>query len=134
MVDGDHPKILGSPHGAAGADTIVYGPASTLAQEEINDRVTGKTSINKSAFILDDGNGNLLYQDSRVGWIDYEKGHCEWQVSTLPNAEFKITAESHSAHSGGTNYITSAYNTIQEIKARSVNSKDNAKIKVILFG
>ena len=72
--------------------------------------------------------------DRKVGWIDYEKGHCEWVVPSLPNAEFKIDAESHSAHSGGTKYISAGFNTIQEIKARSVNNKDNAKIQVISLG
>ena len=128
------PDVLGQEVGGGTTDDIVYGPASSLAPEEIEDRVTGNSTINKKAFILDDGNGNLLYMDRKVGWIDYEKGHCEWFVPSLPNAEFKIDAESHSAHSGGTKYIANGYNTIQEIKARSVNNKDNAKIQVISLG
>ena len=128
------PDVLGQEVGGGTVDDIVYGPASSLAPEEIEDRVTGNSTINKKAFILDDGNGNLLYMDRKVGWIDYEKGHCEWFVPSLPNAEFKIDAESHSAHSGGTKYIANGYNTIQEIKARSVNNKDNAKIQIISLG
>ena len=128
------PDVLGQEVGGGTTDDIVYGPASSLAPEEIEDRVTGNSTINKKAFILDDGNGNLLYMDRKVGWIDYEKGHCEWFVPSLPNAEFKIDAESHSAHSGGTKYIANGYNTIQEIKARSVNNKDNAKIQIISLG
>ena len=128
------PDVLGQEVGGGTTDDIVYGPASSLAPEEIEDRVTGNSTINKKAFILDDGNGNLLYMDRKVGWIDYEKGHCEWHIPSLPNAEFKIDAESHSAHSGGTKYIANGYNTIQEIKARSVNNKDNAKIQVISLG
>ena len=128
------PDVLGQEVGGGTTDDIVYGPASSLAPEEIEDRATGNSTINKKAFILDDGNGNLLYMDRKVGWIDYEKGHCEWFVPSLPNAEFKIDAESHSAHSGGTKYIANGYNTIQEIKARSVNNKDNAKIQVISLG
>ena len=128
------PDVLGQEVGGGTTDDIVYGPASSLAPEEIEDRATGNSTINKKAFILDDGNGNLLYMDRKVGWIDYEKGHCEWHIPSLPNAEFKIDAESHSAHSGGTKYIANGYNTIQEIKARSVNNKDNAKIQVISLG
>ena len=128
------PDVLGQEVGGGTTDDIVYGPASSLAPEEIEDRATGNSTINKKAFILDDGNGNLLYMDRKVGWIDYEKGHCEWFVPSLPNAEFKIDAESHSAHSGGTKYIANGYNTIQEIKARSVNNKDNAKIQIISLG
>ena len=93
------PSLQGSEHGGGTTDTIVFGPTSSLAPETIDDRVTGKTNTNTSAFIFDDGNGNLLFNGANVGWIDYEKGHCEFRH--LPNAEFKIYAESHSAHSGG---------------------------------
>ena len=137
-LDGNNiPNLLGAKtanDNEVQADTVVYGSASSLAPEEIEDRATGNSTINKKAFILDDGNGNLLYMDRKVGWVDYEKGHCEWFVPSLPNAEFKIDAESHSAHSGGTKYIAAGFNTIQEIKARSVNNKDNAKIQVISLG
>ena len=46
-----------------------FPAASSLAPEEIEDRVTGNSTINKKAFILDDGNGNLLYMDRKVGLI-----------------------------------------------------------------
>ena len=126
------PSLQGSEHGGGTTDTIVFGPASSLAPETIDDRVTGKTNTNTSAFIFDDGNGNLLFNGANVGWIDYEKGHCEFRH--LPNAEFKIYAESHSAHSGGASYIVNGYNTIQAIKGRSMNPKENTKLQVILLG
>ena len=134
LVDGDHPNMLGSPHGAAGTDTIVYGPKTTLAPETIDDKASGKTETNSSAFIFDDGNSNLLYQGRKVGWIDYEKGHCEWHVPSLPNAEFKIHGNSHSAHSGGIKGGLLGFNSIASIMARSVNDKENTKLKMILFG
>ena len=96
--------------------------------------VTGKDTLNEKAFIFDNGNGDLLYLGRKVGWIDYSKGHCEWQIQSLPNAEFKISAESHSAHSGGNKFIADGYNTIQEIKARSVNPIADAKIQIISVG
>ena len=126
------PSLQGSEHGGGTTDTIVFGPTSSLAPETIDDRVTGKTNTNTSAFIFDDGNGNLLFNGANVGWIDYEKGHCEFRH--LPNAEFKIYAESHSAHSGGASYIVNGYNTIQAIKGRSMNPKENTKLQVILLG
>jgi len=137
-LDGNNiPNLLGAKtanDNEVQADTVVYGPASTLAKEEIEDPVSGKQSVNLKAFILDDGNGNLLYMGRKVGKIDYNLGHCSWQVASLPNAEFKISARSHSAHSGGASFVANAYNTIQNIKARSVNKKDNAKIKILTFG
>ena len=131
-VDGDQPNLLGSSHGTGATDIIVYGPASRLPQETINDPVTGKEIQNTNAFLIDDGNGNLTHNGQVVGWIDYAKGHCEF--SDLPNAEFKIYAESLSAHSGGITYLADAYNSIQSIGARSTNSKQDGKVELILLG
>ena len=133
-VDGDQPDLLGSSHGGSATDIIVYGPASTLAQETVTDKVTGLSALNENAFIFDDGQGNLRYLDRIVGSIDYFKGHCEWQVQSLPEAEFKIYGQSHSAHSGGTNYTSAGLNSINLIKARSVNPIKNSKIEILVLG
>ena len=124
--------MLGSPNGGGTTDTIVYGPASSLAPETIDDKVTGKTEVNNNAFLFDDGNGNLLYNDIVVGWVDYEKGHCEF--NHLPSAEFKIYGQSHCAHSGGLSYRANGYNSIQSISAKSINVKENSKLELILLG
>ena len=76
----------------------------------------------------------MLYLDKVVGSIDYDKGHCEFTVASLPEAEFKIYAESHSAHSGGVSYLVNAYNSIQQIKARSVNPIKDTTIEAIVLG
>ena len=126
------PVLQGSEHGGGGVDTIVYGPASTMPQETIVDPVSGKTEKNTSAFILDDGNCNLLHNGSVVGSIDYVKGHCEF--IHVPNGEFKVMAHTLSAHSGGAKYIASSYNTIQDLRARSINARKNSKIELLLLG
>ena len=131
---GSVPKLQGSEYGGGTTDDIVYGPKSTLAQETIQDKTTGVNKLNEKAFIFDDGNGNLLYLDKIVGSIDYDKGHCEFTVASLPEAEFKIYAESHSAHSGGVSYLVNAYNSIQQIKARSVNPIKDTTIEAIVLG
>ena len=126
------PDLLGSEHGGGTTDDIVFGPASRLPKETIDDPTTGKEIQNTDAFLIDDGNGNLTHNGQVVGWIDYAKGHCEF--SDLPNAEFKIYAESLSAHSGGIAYLADAYNSIQSIGARSTNSKQDGKVELILLG
>ena len=126
------PDLLGSPHGGGTTDTIVFGPASGLEDETIEDSVSNKTIQNTNAFLIDDGNGNLKLNDSVVGSIDYSKGHCAF--NHLPNAEFKVYAETLAAHSGGTTYIASGYNSIQSISARSVNAKKDGKVELLLLG
>ena len=126
------PVLQGSLYGGGTTDTIVYGPISSYAVETIDDRTTGKTETNSNAFIFDDGKGNLLHNNTNVGWIDYEKGHLEF--SHLPYAQFKINGQSNSAHAGGVSHVVSSYNGIESIRARSVNAKENTKIQLILLG
>ena len=71
--------------------------------------------------------------DRIVGKIDYDKGH-HWIVASLPDAEFAFTLASLSAHSGGASFTSSGYNTIQEIKGRSVNRIKNTAIEAVILG
>ena len=127
------PDLLGAIYGGGTTDTICYGPVSSLPPESTVDDVTGQTNINTDAFILDDGNGNLIYRGSIVGEISYITGHCSWHIPSLPNAEFKIWGQSHSAHSGGIGAVAGS-NSISSIHARSVNPVENSKIKMVLYG
>ena len=127
------PVLLGSPHGGGTTDTIVYGPASTKELAELDDSVSGKTMQNTNAYILDDGNGNLMHNGMIVGSIDYAKGHCEF-TAPYPNAEFKVYAETLSAHAGGVKHLNSAFNSIAAIKGRSVNAVKDSKVEVLLLG
>ena len=127
------PDLLGAIYGGGTTDTICYGPVSSLPPESTVDDVTGQTNINTDAFILDDGNGNLIYRGSIVGEISYITGHCSWHIPSLPNAEFKIWGQSHSAHSGGIGAVAGS-NGISSIHARSVNPVENSKIKMVLYG
>ena len=131
-VSGDQPDLLGSSHGTGATDIIVYGPASSLAKAEIEDPVSNKTTPNTNAFLFDDGNGNLLHNGTKVGSIDYARGHCEF--THLPNAEFKVYAETLAAHSGGVQYLANAYNSIDSIRGRSVNPVADSKVEVLLLG
>ena len=126
------PDLLGSIHGGGTTDSICFGQASSLPQETIEDPVSGKEIQNTDAFLIDDGNGNLTHNGTVVGSINYAKGHCEW--TDLPNAEFKVYANTLSAHSGGVSYVNNAQNSIQEIKARSVNAKQDGKVELLLLG
>tara|TARA_R100001163_G_C5066796_1_gene205442 strand:+ start:479 stop:2335 length:1857 start_codon:yes stop_codon:yes gene_type:complete len=127
------PVLLGSPHGGGTTDTIVFGPASTKELAEVDDPVSGKTMQNTSAYILDDGNGNLMHNGTIVGQISYNTGHCEF-TAPYPNAEFKVYAETLSAHAGGVKHLAAAYNSIAAIKGRSVNAVKDSKVEVLLLG
>ncbi len=128
------PDLLGSIHGGGTTDTICYGPIATQPQETIQNPVTGVEELNEKAYIIDDGNGNLLYMDKIVGGIDYDKGHHHWTIANLPDAEFSYTYASLSAHSGGASFTSAGYNIILEIKGRSVNRIKNSAIEAVILG
>ena len=73
-----------------------------------------------------------MHNNRVVGWVDYAKGHLEFQH--LPNAEFKVHAETLCAHAGGVNFTNNAQNTLSSIDGRSLNSKADSKVEVLLIG
>tara|TARA_R100000808_G_scaffold3783_1_gene13007 strand:+ start:4310 stop:5866 length:1557 start_codon:yes stop_codon:yes gene_type:complete len=104
--------------------------AARLPDDTIYDRATYGASPNKSAFMYDDGQGNLIGAGS--GRINYETGEIDF--TSLPNAEFVVNLIHKSAHAGGVNADTAdGKNTIQSIGARSINTKLNTTIKVIAY-
>ena len=104
--------------------------AAKVPDDTVYNRITYDASPNKSAFMYDDGQGNLLGAGS--GRINYETG--EIRFTSLPNANFVINCVHKSAHAGGVNSDTaSGKNTIQTIGARSVNPKLNTTVKILAY-
>ena len=104
--------------------------AARLPDDPVFDRTTYDSSPNKTAFMYDDGQGNLLGAGS--GSINYETG--EVRFTALPNANFVVNLIHKSAHAGGVNADTaSGKNTIQAIGARCVNPKLNTTIKILAY-
>ena len=86
-------------------------------------------SKNQSAFAYDDGNGNIKGASS--GTINYETGAID--ITGPVNAEFVVSFNYDSAHSGGVNETSNEENTIKEISARSMNSKIDAEVEILGF-
>ena len=117
-------KLNGSSSGYTAIDAPAAAGSNTLVLP------TNNGSANQ--YRKTDGNGNLTHNGSIVGSIDYAKGHCSF--THLPNAEFKVYAQTLSAHAGGVSYVTNGENSIKEIKARSVNAKQDGKVELLLLG
>ena len=104
--------------------------AAKLPDDTVFDRNTYDESPNKSAFMYDDGQGNLVGAGS--GRVNYETG--EIRFTGLPNAEFVLNLIHKSAHAGGVNAdTTDGKNTIQSIGARSINPKLNTTVKILAY-
>ena len=112
-------------------------PASTkaaidasLPSETVFDSYTGEEMSNNRAFMYDDGAGNLIWQGSRAGSINYDTGAIDF--TGPPNAEFEIAVAHGSNLSGRVN--STGGNTIEEISARSVNPKVEGLIHMKVVG
>ena len=111
---------IGSIEGAVAAklpdDTVLSG----------RDYVSTK---NQNVVAYDDGKGNI--KGTATGTINYETGALDFTGPA--NAEFAVSLNYDSAHSGGINEIANEQNTITQISARSMNSKIDAEVELISF-
>ena len=116
-------------------DAVINAPIEPLLpDDEIIDTITGTTYTNNNAFMYDDGYGNLIYQGNIVGSVVYKTGAIEWQIPSLPNAQFVITAHYDSVFSGGLKIQNVARdNGIADIYASGVNPKLNAVVGLYVF-
>lgn len=118
------------------ADVLAaFSPA--LGDATVTDSVTGTTTTNDAAYMIDDSQGNLIYpatSSTKVGTINYITGEHSFTIPSLPYASWEVTANSNSGFSGGSRSAASqSGNHIHEIKARSVNTKVNGKIGAYIF-
>ena len=104
--------------------------AAKLPDDTVYDKETYDASPNKSAFMYDDGQGNLI--GAGTGRINYETG--EIRFTALSNASFVINCVHKSAHAGGVENSNLAHrNSIMFIGARSVNPKLNTTVKILAY-
>ena len=78
---------------------------------------------------MDDGFGNLVGGGLGTGRIDYDSGAITL-TNCPPDADFVVTGISGGALACGGN---TSENVVTAIRARSTNSKRNARIQILAF-
>jgi len=123
-------SIFDSAVGIFPVDTsLQQAVPAQLPPDTIYDKRTYEEIPNVAEMFYDDGFGNINGVCS--GSINYETG--EIYLEDAPaDADFVISANFGSAHSGGNDYNTTQANSILEIKARSVNTKINTTIDTLV--
>jgi len=127
---------------APGSGTTPFGvgrlPAIGSIEAAVAARLPDDTVFNKAdyvqnknlgAFAYDDGKGNI--NGVMTGTINYETGALD--LNGPANAEFVVSFNYDSAHSGGINAETDEQNTLTELAARSCNSKIDAEVEILGF-
>ena len=109
--------------------SIESAVAAALPDDSIFDLANYIESKNQNVFAYDDGKGNI--HGAASGTINYETGAID--ISGPANAEFVVSFNYNSAHSGGVNETANQQNTIKEISARSMNSKIDAEVEILGF-
>jgi hypothetical protein len=118
-----------------GTNTIGRIPASPMSAvpaklpDDVSyDRVTYATIPNSSAFVYDDGRGNLF--GAADGTINYETGAIDFR-NAPPNAEFVISCMHTGAFSGKLNESeTDRINSLIAIHANTPNQKGSGQVTV----
>ena len=102
--------------------------AARLPDDTILSRKSGLEIPNVKEFFYDDGFGNL--HGMCQGTINYSSGAIVLQNAPT-NANFVVSANYGSGHSGGNRYASTEANSIIAIAGRSTNSKINTTIEII---
>ena len=103
--------------------------AARLPDDTVFDNTNYVETKNESVFAYDDGKGNIM--GSATGTINYETGAVDFIGPA--NAEFAVSFNYDSAHSGGLNTTADQQNSIRSISARSMNSKIDAEVEILGF-
>tara|TARA_Y100000593_G_scaffold72630_1_gene133391 strand:+ start:412 stop:750 length:339 start_codon:yes stop_codon:yes gene_type:complete len=103
--------------------------AAKLPDDTIFDKLSYVENKNQGAFAYDDGKGNIV--GTATGTINYETGAVDFTGPA--EAEFAVSFNYDSAHSGGLSATSNQENGIVTISARSVNSKIDAEVEVLGF-
>ena len=102
--------------------------AAALPQDTVLDNKTGIEVPNVAEMFYDDGHGNIKGVCS--GRVNYETGALD--LNGCPaEANFVVSANYGSGHSGGNKFSSDDANSIVEISARSTNSKLNTSVEII---
>lgn len=107
---------------------------SRLESEKTYDDVTGG-SVYKDIYIRDDGNGNLVWKNTRVvGKINYETGAHHFKVSERPNAEYVFSLLHTGPFSGKQDPITTGRkNALVQVLGNTTQQKCEAKLAVTTY-
>jgi len=101
-----------------------------LPDDKLFSKDTFIQTSNIGVFSYDDGKGNISGGEAS-GTINYETGALDFTGPA--NAEFVVSFNYDSAHSGGINATADEQNCIRGISARSLNSKIDAEIEILGF-
>jgi hypothetical protein len=103
--------------------------AAKLPDDTIFDKLSYVENKNQGVFAYDDGKGNIT--GTATGTINYETGAIDFTGPA--EAEFAVSFNYDSAHSGGLSASSNEENGIVTISARSVNSKIDAEVEILGF-
>lgn len=107
--------------------------APVLQPVHLYDSVTYSKVPNMNAMCYDNGNGDLIYQDQKVGRINYETGAFDFAISSLPNAEFEIQLTHNSPFSGKLDNAKEDSNILVAIHANVLNKNLNGEVNVKVY-
>ena len=105
----------------------VISPVSTY------NSITYAKTPNMAGMCYDNGYGDLIYQGTRVGSLNYESGSFQFTIGSLPNAEFEISLAHGSPFAGRLDTAKEDTSTITAIHANVINKNITGEINIKVY-
>ena len=127
-------NILSGSAGIFPDDAVMNAPVKPIiAPVSIYDPITYTKSPNMNEMCYDDGMGNLIFQNNIVGKINYESGSFEYNISSLPNAEFEIQVAHGSPFAGKLDNAKEDSNILVAVHANVINQNLPGEVEVKVY-
>ena len=104
-----------------------------LSPVSVYNQFTYSKSPNMAGMCYDNGYGELIYNGSKVGNISMETGAFDFNIPSLPNAEFEISLAHGSPFAGKIDTSKEDTSTITAIHANVINKNITGEIEVKLY-
>ena len=131
---GSGTNLLSGSAGIFPDDAVMNAPVEPqLPDLNVYDPITYAKSMNMERVMYDDGRGNLLYNGTVVGSINYETGAHNFTIRQLPNANWQVSVLHNSPFSGKLDSGKADGNALTAIHANVLNKNKAGELEVKVY-
>ncbi len=131
---GSGTNLLSGSAGIFPDDAVMNAPVpAEMPDLNVYDPITYSKDMNMERVMHDDGQGNLIYQGSVVGNVNYETGAHDFAIPSLPNANWEVCLIHNSPFSGKLDSGKTDGNALTAIHANVLNKHYSAELKVTVY-
>jgi hypothetical protein len=107
--------------------------APVISPVSVYDPITYTKTPNIGAMCYDNGEGDLIYNNNKVGKINYETGAFDMTIPSLPNAEFEFSLSHSSVFAGKLDNAKEDSNSLIGIYGNVTNKNMTGELRIEVF-